>query len=87
MSLADYTHVEDLRYVGSGNATLTGDLRSNGITGNSATIFWTAGAGADTLNGLSGNETYYIDNLRQDHRSIRLRHGITPRSAIVCPTV
>lgn len=63
-SLASYTHIENLYYIGSGNATLTGDLRSNIIESGDGDDVIDGGRGADTMyGGLLGDDTYYVDSI------------------------
>jgi Ca2+-binding RTX toxin-like protein len=49
-----YANVENLTFIGKGNATLTGNAGNNVITG---------GAGTDTLIGGSGDDTYVVNSM------------------------
>jgi Ca2+-binding RTX toxin-like protein len=59
-SLATIANVENLSYIGTGNATLSGNSLDNVITGGSGNDTLTAGAGIDTLHGGAGNDTLVI---------------------------
>ncbi len=74
MAYADYTlsaNVENLRYIGTGTFTGTGNAAANAITGNSLADTLSGlggddtldgGAGIDSLAGGAGNDVYYVDS-------------------------
>lgn len=59
------TGIENLTYIGTGGATLTGNAAPNVITGGTGADRLVGAGGADTLVGGTGNDTYVIDNLGQ----------------------
>ncbi|MFN4297557.1 MAG: calcium-binding protein, partial [Brevundimonas sp.] len=58
------THVENLRAQGGAALNLVGNDLDNDIIGNNAANIIKGGAGADRMEGLGGDDTYYVDNLR-----------------------
>lgn len=56
-------HLEDLVFIGSGSALLTGNALANQITGGNGSDILDGGAGADTLRGGLGDDTYYLDDV------------------------
>ncbi len=59
-TLGDF--VENLVLTGSTAVNATGNSLNNVITGNNAANIIDAGAGADAMSGLGGNDTYYVDD-------------------------
>jgi trimeric autotransporter adhesin len=60
---AGFANVENLSFVGTGNASLTGSAAVNSLTGGSGNDTLDGGAGADTLTGGYGDDIYYVDNV------------------------
>jgi Ca2+-binding RTX toxin-like protein len=60
---AGFANVENLSFVGTGNASLTGSAVVNALTGGSGNDTLDGGAGADTLTGGYGDDIYYVDNV------------------------
>jgi trimeric autotransporter adhesin len=60
---AGFANVENLSFVGTGNASLTGSAIVNALTGGSGNDTLDGGAGADTLTGGYGDDIYYVDNV------------------------
>lgn len=57
--------LENLSYIGTGGATLTGNASANIIIGGSGADRLVGNGGWDTLQGGLGNDTYVIDNIYQ----------------------
>lgn len=57
--------LENLTYIGTGGATLTGNSSPNIITGGSGADRLVGAGGRDTLIGGLGDDTYVIDNINQ----------------------
>jgi len=62
-SLARLATVENLAYIGGGNATLTGNALINALTGSSGNDTLNGGTGTDLMIGGAGNDTYIVDNV------------------------
>jgi Ca2+-binding RTX toxin-like protein len=62
-SLAGIAHVENLTFIGTGGATLTGESHANRIEGASGNDIIDGGANADVMIGHAGDDTYYVDSL------------------------
>ena len=60
-SIASLTNIENLSFVGIGNATLTGNALNNTLTGNSGNNTLNGGSGNDTLTGGSGADTFVFN--------------------------
>ena len=60
-SLNGQTVIENLKYIGTGTFTGTGNALNNVITGGDGNDTLNGGAGADTLVGGKGNDTYTLD--------------------------
>jgi serralysin len=56
-SLESLPNIENLTFIGSGDATLTGNESNNEIYGNYGNDYLNGGAGDDFLNGMEGNDT------------------------------
>lgn len=61
-SLSRFATIEDLSYIGGGDARLTGNKSDNTLTGGAGNDTLDGGTGADALFGGAGNDTYFIDN-------------------------
>lgn len=59
------TGLENLTYIGSGGATLTGNSSANIIIGGAGADRLVGAGGADSLQGGLGDDTYVIDNATQ----------------------
>jgi serralysin len=73
MSTANLANIEDLTLAGKGWFNVIGNDGANVLTGNAAANALTGGSGDDVLNGLAGadilaggtgNDSYYVDNAR-----------------------
>jgi Ca2+-binding RTX toxin-like protein len=62
-SLAGIAHVENLTFVGTGGATLTGESHANRIEGAAGNDIIDGGANADVMIGHAGDDTYYVDSV------------------------
>jgi Ca2+-binding RTX toxin-like protein len=63
-TLSSYTlgaNVENLRYIGTGNFTGTGNTLANVLTGGAGNDTLDGGTGTDTLIGGAGNDVYIVD--------------------------
>ncbi|MFJ7798405.1 matrixin family metalloprotease [Pseudomonas sp. NPDC096950] len=63
LGLSNLQNVEDVRLLGSGAFTVTGNSLNNTLIGNADSNILDGGMGADTLDGGAGNDSYYVDNL------------------------
>jgi serralysin len=61
-SIAGLASVENLKLLGTGNATLVGNGLANVLTGNGAANVLAGGGGLDRLFGALGNDTYVLDH-------------------------
>ncbi len=59
-SLATQPNIENLWFIGAGNATLTGNARGNVITGGAGADTLAGGLGADLLQGAGGNDRFLV---------------------------
>lgn len=67
-------NIENLTFTGSGNATLTGNLLANTITGSSGNDTITGGAGTDNMSGDEGNDLFMVA-LATDHTNTETING------------
>ncbi|WP_281414193.1 beta strand repeat-containing protein [Rhizobium sp. BK226] len=58
-SMENYANVENLTFIGTGNATLTGNTGNNIITGGTGNDTLNGGGGNDQLHGGSGDDTLF----------------------------
>ena len=61
-SLSKFLTIEDLQYIGDGDARLTGNKSDNTLTGSRGDDTLDGSTGADAMFGGDGDDTYYIDN-------------------------
>lgn len=62
-TIAKLAEIEDLSFIGTGDATLTGNAKTNVLVGSDGHDTLDGGKGGDTMMGGEGNDTYYIDDL------------------------
>ena len=62
-TLAKFAEIEDLSFIGTGNATLTGNAKTNVLVGSDGNDTLDGGKGGDTMAGGDGNDVYYIDDV------------------------
>lgn len=62
-TIAKLAEIEDLSFIGTGDATLTGNAKTNVLVGSDGDDTLDGGKGGDTMMGGEGNDTYYIDDL------------------------
>ena len=58
------THVEKLQLTGTANLNATGNSLGNHLIGNSGNNILNGMAGADRMEGGKGDDTYYVDNVK-----------------------
>ncbi len=57
-------HVENLALLGASNLNATGNALANKLYGNDGKNILDGGLGADRMTGYGGNDTYYVDNVK-----------------------
>ncbi len=62
-TIGNLAEIEDLSFIGTGNATLTGNAKTNVLIGSTGNDTLDGGKGGDTLIGGDGDDVYYIDDL------------------------
>jgi serralysin len=62
-SIAKLAEIEDLGFIGVGNAALTGNAKANALQGGLGHDTLDGGKGADTLVGGAGDDVYFIDDI------------------------
>jgi len=67
-SIANIANVENITIFGSGDVEVTGNALNNLLVGHDGRNTFRGGAGADTMIGASGDDTYYVDDVRDDTR-------------------
>ncbi|MDP2206099.1 MAG: calcium-binding protein [Alphaproteobacteria bacterium] len=62
-SLAKLAEIEDLGFIGIGNAALTGNAKANSLQGGVGNDTLDGGKGADAMAGGDGDDIYFIDDV------------------------
>lgn len=62
-SIAKLAEVEDLGFIGAGDAILTGNAKANALYGGIGNDTLDGGKGSDTMAGGDGDDIYYIDDV------------------------
>lgn len=62
-SIAKLADIEDLGFIGAGDAILTGNAKANALYGGSGNDTLDGGKGGDTMAGGDGGDIYYIDDV------------------------
>ncbi|MGO4527331.1 hypothetical protein AB4097_21055 [Microvirga sp. 2MCAF35] len=67
-SIANLANVENITIFGAGDVEVTGNAANNLLVGHDGRNTFRGGAGADTMIGARSDDTYYVDDLRDDTR-------------------
>lgn len=62
-TIAKLAEIEDLSFIGTGDATLTGNAKTNVLVGSDGNDTLDGGKGGDTMIGGDGHDVYYIDDV------------------------